>query len=138
VDIRHAVGVRTGLAESKLAALARYRESSEFSSREAAALEFAEEVARDNREVPEACWARVRAHFSEAEAVELMFIVGYQTFASKFAKAFALAPQGLAPQAFTSADPGIIGTMVAASGSRPTGAPVRAGKGGWRWTMTSW
>ena len=26
--------------------------------------------------------------------------VGYQTFASKFAKAFALAPQGLAPQAF--------------------------------------
>ena len=25
-----------------------------------------------------------------------MFIVGYQTFASKFAKAFALAPQGLA------------------------------------------
>ena len=41
----------------------------------------------------------LREHFSEAEAVELMFIVGYQTFASKFAKAFALAPQGLAAPA---------------------------------------
>jgi hypothetical protein len=28
--------------------------------------------------------------------VELTFIVGYQTFASKFAKALQLAPQGLA------------------------------------------
>jgi len=100
VDIRHAVGVRMGLPESKLAALPRYRESAEFAAREVAALEFAEQVARDDQEVSEACWARLREHFSEAEAVELMFIVGYQTFASKFAKAFGLAPQGLAPQAF--------------------------------------
>ena len=28
--------------------------------------------------------------------MELVFAVGYQTFASKFAKAFALAPQGFA------------------------------------------
>ena len=40
------------------------------------------------------CLARVREHFSEAEIVELTFIVGYQTFASKFAKALDLAPQG--------------------------------------------
>jgi alkylhydroperoxidase family enzyme len=114
VDIRHAVGVKMGLAESKLAALARYRESPEFTEREVAALEFAEQVARDDREVSEACWARLRTHFSEAEAVELMFIVGYQTFASKFAKAFALTPQGLAPQAFAPEDSGIMGTTVAA------------------------
>jgi alkylhydroperoxidase family enzyme len=99
VDIRHAVGVRVGHPESKLAALARYRESPAFGPREVAALEFAEQVARDDRQVSEACWARLREHFSEAEAVELMFIVGYQTFASKFAKAFALVPQGLAPHA---------------------------------------
>jgi alkylhydroperoxidase family enzyme len=89
-----------GVPESKLAALVRYRESPEFTPREIAALEFAEQVARDDQEVSEACWTRLRAHFSEAEAVELMFIVGYQTFASKFAKAFALVPQGLAPPAF--------------------------------------
>jgi alkylhydroperoxidase family enzyme len=99
VDIRHAVGVKVGLPESKLAALARYRESAEFERREVAALEFAEEMVRGDREVSDACWARVREHFSEPEAVELAFIVGYQTFASQFAKAFALAPQGLAARA---------------------------------------
>ena len=98
MDIRHAVGVRMGFPESKLAALARYRESAEFTPREVAALEFAEQVARQDQEVSETCWERLREHFSEAEAVELMFIVGYQTFASKFAKAFALVPQGLASE----------------------------------------
>jgi len=32
--------------------------------------------------------------FEPAEIVELTFIIGYQTFASKFAKSFKLAPQG--------------------------------------------
>jgi alkylhydroperoxidase family enzyme len=105
VDIRHAVGVRVGLPASKLAAPARYRESAEFAPREVAALVFAEQVVRDGQEVSDACWAELRRHFSEAEAVELMFIVGYQTFASQFAKAFALVPQGLAPTAVASVSP---------------------------------
>jgi alkylhydroperoxidase family enzyme len=37
---------------------------------------------------------RLREHFTEAEVVELTFIVGFQTFASKFAKAFSITPQG--------------------------------------------
>jgi alkylhydroperoxidase family enzyme len=44
--------------------------------------------------VTDECVARLRDYFSEAEIVELTFIVGYQTFASKFAKAFDLMPQG--------------------------------------------
>ena len=52
-----------------------------------------------DQEVTDACVARLREHFSEAEVVELTFIVGYQTFASKFAKAFRLAPQGFAASA---------------------------------------
>jgi alkylhydroperoxidase family enzyme len=68
VDIRHAVGVRVGLPESKLAARARYRESGEFAPREVAALTFAEQVVRDDQEVSEACWGELRRHFSEAEA----------------------------------------------------------------------
>ncbi|MGH7357918.1 MAG: carboxymuconolactone decarboxylase family protein [Candidatus Rokuibacteriota bacterium] len=103
MDIRHAVGVRVGLPASKLAALGRYRESAEFAPQEVAALAFAEQVVRDDQEVSEACWEALRRHFSQAEAVELMFIVGYQMFASKFAKAFALVPQGLAPPAVASA-----------------------------------
>jgi alkylhydroperoxidase family enzyme len=96
MDIRHAVGVKVGIPEAKLAALERYQTSAEFSPRESAALEYAEQIVRDDRSVSDACFERLRAHFSEPEIVELTFIVGYQTFASKFAKAFQLTPQGFA------------------------------------------
>jgi len=94
MDIRHAVGVKVGVPEAKLAALADWETSPEFSERERAALAFATAIVRDDLEVTDACWARVREHFSEPETLELVFAVGYQTFASKFAKAFQLAPQG--------------------------------------------
>jgi alkylhydroperoxidase family enzyme len=46
-----------------------------------------------------ACLAQVREHFTEPEAVELAFIAGFQIFASKFAKAFRLPPQGFSTEA---------------------------------------
>jgi alkylhydroperoxidase family enzyme len=94
VDIRHAVGVKVGVPAEKLAGVLAYRDSPHFSPRERAALEFSERITRDDLDVSDACFARVREHFTDAEIVELTFIVGYQTFASKFAKAFRLAPQG--------------------------------------------
>ncbi len=94
MDIRHAVGVKVGIPEDKLAALAAWEESPQFSQREKAALVFCEQITRDDLEVSDGCLSRLGEHFSEAEAVELTFIIGYQTFASKFAKAFKLAPQG--------------------------------------------
>jgi alkylhydroperoxidase family enzyme len=94
MDIRHAVGVRSGIPAEALADLGRYRESPHFTARERAALEFCERITRDDLEVSDGCRARLQEHFSDAEIVELTFIVGYQTFASKFAKAFRLAPQG--------------------------------------------
>ena len=72
MDIRHAVGVKVGIPDAKLAALPSWERSLEFSDRARAALQFATEI------------------------LELTFIVGYQTFASKFAKAFQPAPQGFA------------------------------------------
>jgi alkylhydroperoxidase family enzyme len=93
MDIRHAVGVKVGVPAEKLADILTYQESPWFDARERAALEFCEQVTRDELEVSDACLARLREHFSEPEVVELTFIIGYQTFASKFAKAFRLAPQ---------------------------------------------
>src|SRR5262249_46894061 len=87
MDIRRAVGAKAGIPSEKMDELTRYRESDRFTAREQAALEYAERITRDDLEVTDACMARVREHFSEAEAVELTFIVGFQTFASKFAKA---------------------------------------------------
>jgi hypothetical protein len=53
-------------------------------------------VVRDYLVLSDDCCARAREHFSEADTVELVFVIGYQIFASKFAKAFQLAPQGFA------------------------------------------
>ena len=86
--------MKVGIPQTKLAALAAWETSPEFSDRERAALRFATAVVRDDREVTDADWAQLRAHFSEPEVVELVFALGYQTFASTFAKAFRLAPQG--------------------------------------------
>lgn len=88
------MGVKAGIPEEKLAALVSYQESPHFTDREKAALEFSEQITRDDQEVSDECFNRVRQHFSQPEIIELTFIIGYQTFASKFAKAFKLAPQG--------------------------------------------
>ena len=94
MDIRHAVGVKANVPTEKLADVLTFRESPRFSERERAALHFCEQITRDDLEVSDECLVRMREHFTEAEIVELTFIIGYQTFASKFAKAWRLAPQG--------------------------------------------
>ena len=94
MDIRHAVGVKTGVPAEKLADVLTFQASSRFTERERAALHFCERITRDDLEMSEECRAQVREHFTEAEIVELTFIIGYQTFASKFSKAWRLAPQG--------------------------------------------
>jgi alkylhydroperoxidase family enzyme len=88
--------VKVGIPEAKLAALDHYRDSPQFSPREVAALEYAEEIVRDDHTVSDACFDRLRAHFTEPETVELTFIVGFQSFASTFAKAFQIPVQGFA------------------------------------------
>ena len=94
MDIRHAVGVKAGIDAATLAQLPQWRESAAFSARERAALALCEEIVRNDGEVSDAGFAQVREHFSEADAVELVFVIGYQLFASTFAKTFRLAPQG--------------------------------------------
>jgi alkylhydroperoxidase family enzyme len=98
MDIRHAVGVKMGVPVDKLADLPMYRESRRFSERERSALDFCERIIRDDLEVSDECFVRLQEHFAPAEIVELTFIIGYQTFASKFAKAFSLAPQGFSSE----------------------------------------
>jgi alkylhydroperoxidase family enzyme len=99
MDIRHAVGVKEGIDAATLSALPDWRRSERFSAREKAALELTEEIVRDDVDVSDECFARVREHFSEAEVVELVFVIGFQVFASKFAKAFRPIPQGFAARA---------------------------------------
>ena len=98
MDIRHAVGVKEKIDAATLDALSDWRSSDRFTDREQAALELTEEMVADKHDVSDDCFARVRACFSEPEILELVFVIGYQIFASKFAKAFRLAPQGFATE----------------------------------------
>jgi alkylhydroperoxidase family enzyme len=93
MDIRHAVGVKEGIDARTLAALPRWRDSECFTARERSALALCEGIVRDDLDVSDDCFAEVREHFSEADTVELVFVVGYQIFSSKFAKVFRLEPQ---------------------------------------------
>ncbi len=86
--------MKVGVSEEKLAALAAFEGSPHFSEREKAALQYATEITRDDGPVTDVCFDRLKGHFSEPEILEITFIVGYQTFASKFAKAFEIRPQG--------------------------------------------
>jgi len=99
MDIRHAVGVKENIDAETLAALRAWQASDHFSDREKAALELTEEIVVDDREVSDACFARVREHFSEADVLELVLVIGFQFFPSKFAKTFCVAPQGFAARA---------------------------------------
>jgi alkylhydroperoxidase family enzyme len=90
------VSVKAGVSAEKIEALDTYASSALFIERERAALDFAGELTRHDGEVSDACFHRLRTHFSEAQVVELVFVVGYQDFASTFARAFRLAPQGFA------------------------------------------
>ena len=94
MDIRHAVGVKAGIPDATLAELSAWETSQAFDSRERAALALATQIVRDDEDVTDECFDGLRAHFTEPQIVELVFIVGYQTFASKFAKAFRLPAQG--------------------------------------------
>jgi len=91
--------VKAGIPAEKLDALDAYEDCPMFSERERAALAFAEEVTRAEGHVSDACFRRLRVQFSEAEVLELMFAIGYQIFASRFANAFRLAAQGFSEQA---------------------------------------
>jgi alkylhydroperoxidase family enzyme len=86
--------VKVGVSAAKLTDVLTYRESPHFNEQERAVLEFCERTIRDDLDVSDECLVRLREHFSQAEIVELIFIIGYQTFASEFAKAFRLVPQG--------------------------------------------
>ena len=99
MDIRHAVGVKHCIDPETLAAVPRWRDSACFTARERAAMALCEAIVRDDRDVPDECFAGAREHFSEADIVELVFVIGYQVFASKFAKTFRLQPQGFSAHA---------------------------------------
>jgi len=69
--VRYAGARHAGATEAKIAAIDD-ESSALLSPRERAGIRFAEKLAVDHRKVDDAFWSELRAHFSEAEVIELV------------------------------------------------------------------
>lgn len=83
-----------GASEEKVRQVERAAESDLYAERERAALAYAEAMTVTGRKVTDELFARVRAHFSEPEIVELTAAVALENFRSKFNTALGIEAQG--------------------------------------------
>ena len=86
--------MQAGASEEKIGAVARAAESPLFGEAERAALAYAEAMTYSDRRVDDALFARARAHFDEAQVVELTAAVALENFRSKFNTALGIEAQG--------------------------------------------
>jgi alkylhydroperoxidase family enzyme len=86
--------MQAGADEDKIREVPGWRESGRFSGMERAALEYAEAMTITGQRVSDELFARVRAHFTEAQIVELTAAVALENFRSKFNTALGIEAQG--------------------------------------------
>ena len=63
-----------------------------FTARELAALRFAEVMTTSGRDVDEALWDELQAHFNDGEIVELASVIGLFNFFNRYADALRITP----------------------------------------------
>jgi alkylhydroperoxidase family enzyme len=86
--------MQAGASEDKVRAVQQWRESGLFSPLERDALEYAERITITGETVTDELHARLRAHFTEAQIVELTAAVALENFRSKFNPALGIEAQG--------------------------------------------
>jgi len=86
--------MRAGASEDKVRQVDRFAESALFTEPERAALAYAEAMTVTGQKVDDALFARVRAHYSEPQIVELTAAVALENFRSKFNVALGIEAQG--------------------------------------------
>lgn len=86
--------MQAGATEAKITEVPKAATSELFSVSERVALEFAEAMTFSDRRVSDELFARVRAHFSEPQVVELTAAVALENFRSKFNVALGIEAQG--------------------------------------------
>ncbi len=86
--------MQAGASDDKIRAIADHAASPLYTERERIALSYAEAMTITGRKVSDELFARVRAHFSEPEIVELTAAVALENFRSKFNVALGIEAQG--------------------------------------------
>ncbi len=78
----------------KVADVLTWRDSPLFSESERVALEYAEAVTYTDRHVDDALFAKVKAHFTEPQIVELTAAIAFENFRSKMNPTLGVEAQG--------------------------------------------
>ncbi len=86
--------MRAGASEEKVRQVDQASTSALYSEAERVALEYAETMTVTGQRVTDALFDRVRAHFGEAQIVELTAAVALENFRSKFNVALGIESQG--------------------------------------------
>ena len=86
--------MQAGASSDKIDAVERADESPLFSPRERMALEYAVAMTVTGQKVTDELFARVRAHFTEDQVVELTAVAAFENFRSKFNVALGVEAQG--------------------------------------------
>jgi alkylhydroperoxidase family enzyme len=94
VDINAAVGSEAGASVEKITALSGYKSSPLFPAAEKVALEFADGASATPHDVSDELFTRVRAHYNEAQVVELAYIIATENLSARFNRSFRVEPQG--------------------------------------------
>jgi alkylhydroperoxidase family enzyme len=95
VDYGYYEGMQSGVDPAKVRAVGNWRSSDLFDERERVVLEYAEAATGTPAEVSDELAARIRAHLSDAEFVELAGWVALENFRSRFNAGLGLRSQGL-------------------------------------------
>lgn len=95
MDTNTAGSSASGASDAKIAALETFRTSDLFTPAERAALELAEAMTHTPPDVSDALFDAVRAHFSEAQTVELVATIAMENYRARLNRAFDIEAQGL-------------------------------------------
>ena len=83
---------RLGWSEDQLNDLANFRQRSDFTEAEKAALELAERSTRDSNGVDDTFWNELRKHYEEGEIIELLAAIGLFNYFNRFNNALHMEP----------------------------------------------
>jgi AhpD family alkylhydroperoxidase len=100
IDIGSALGRKAGVTEAQLRDFHQYRTSPHYSAKERLVMEYAEELSKEQVNVPDELFARLREHFDEGQIVELTAAITIENFRSRFNNALDIEPAGFSEGMF--------------------------------------
>ncbi len=83
---------RHGWSEEQINDLANFRNRSDFSDAEKAAIELAERTTLDSNRVDDEFWQELRRYYEEGEIIELLAAIGLFNYFNRFNNALHMEP----------------------------------------------